>query len=221
MEPSKEERELALSLVRQLQTGPAQKWLPDKMYFAQYDSAVEWAKECIEDDGSVPHTFYLHGKEKNGDKWTLMPVMLADWPPPDGKKYEAMQGLGVMFTEKLPDYLLYNVVHVSESWIANYAPEDRDPDGDPRYLRKGIPTPEQRDDRIECLTVSATSKDLRITYENIEMIRDEDGKFKGWGRIFGKRYDPSSEADPREGADHLAMEVIRGYLAASLNVQEK
>lgn len=203
-------------MMRQMQRGPAQEWLPDKLYFEQYQTALDWAKGCIQKDGSVPHTWYLWGREKNGDKWAMMPIILADWPPPKGRsKYEAMQGLGAMFVDKLPDHYLYNVIHISESWIANYAEEDNDPDGDPRYLRKGVPPPSERKDKIECLTVSATTKEMRITYENIEMIRDTDGNFEKWGRTIGIRYDPKQEIDPQRNADHLAIEVIKGYLAAS------
>lgn len=82
MELNKEQMAQALELLGKLQSGPAQKWLPDEKYFAQFNSALDWAKKCIQDDGSAPHTFYLWGRQREGEEWIMQPIMFGDWPPP-------------------------------------------------------------------------------------------------------------------------------------------
>lgn len=210
----------AIPLLRMLQQGPAQGWLTNEKYFELFDSAVDWAKKCIEDDGSAPHVFYLHGRHvDNKDDWIMLPVMFGDWPPPDGKKYDAMQGLGVMFTENHPDHMLMEVVHVSESWLAEYAPEDVLKNS--AYLPKGIPYPSARDDKIECITISANTMDQRMSAQHLEIVRDAKGDFAKWGRVLGKRYDPKDTSDPRDQIDYLSLNIYMGYFAASKRTKKR
>jgi hypothetical protein len=213
MEPSSEQLAQATKLLRMMAAGPGQEFITDEQYFKHYDSAVDWAKKCIEDDGSCPHVFNMWGHHKTKpDDWILQPVMMGDWPPPEGKKFQAMQGLGVKFVQENPDYRLVNVVHISEGWAAHYRPEDAP---DRVHLRKGLQTPSQREDKVEILIVTGLSMDMRYSGSQIEMRRDDADNFIGWGEDRGTRYDPKDVSDPRDNIDLLSLNIIMGYLAAS------
>ncbi len=211
------ERRAALALLKILQQGTAQDWLTDDEYFEQLEKREEIAKGEIQSGGNAQHVFTLIGRHRKTKQFGIMPCLMADWPPEGMSKYEAMQGLGIMFAEKMPDFMLVAVAHVSEGWLAQY-PTDIGMKAP--YLPEGVPTPSQRKDRVEVLMVTLTSIDQRMSYSHTEILRDDDGKFAGWGREWAHLYDRDEPInDPKQQADYLALNIFMGYFAAGVPVQ--
>lgn len=210
----------AIAMLETVQRTLGQKFLSDAELAEQFQSALETAKQNMERDGYVTMVFLAHLRHRETDEWILIPIMFADWPPPDGKKYEVMFGLGAKLAQENPDYMLMNVVQIAEAWMAQYHEEDVDPNSP--YMRKGIPTPSEKDDRVECVIVDACSMDQRKSSAFLPFDRDADDNFKDWREDQQLNlYKPGQPYDPEGPRNWLMMQMYMGNLAATKKRREQ
>ena len=210
------EQKAAMKIGHQIGQG----FVSDDQFHKRFKKLVQTAKETFERDGYHSHMMIGYLRNEATQKMVIVPAMFADWPPPDGRKFEAMQGLGVKLAGNHPGHTLIMVAHISEGWMAKYKPEEITEDG---HLRKAAPQASQRPDRIEVLTISLTTQDLRQSSTNPAIFRDEAGKFKRWGKkhLMENIYDPDYDFHPMAEGDQLAFNVIGGYIRARASERGK
>lgn len=189
----------------------AQRFMPDAEFAERYQQCVDSAKAYFAEHGEHLHTFNAHLREHETSNWTIVPMVMLDWPPPQGKKEMTLMGLGLKLCEEYPGHALLLIEHISEAWVANYELDDV---AGPNNLKAGKPTPSQRPDKLEILTISLTTIDCRQSFTNPVIIRDDAGKFKEWGNPkLEDIYDPTAELEhmPTDSGDLLPYAIMRGY----------
>lgn len=205
-------KEVAKQL-KMLQQVWAQKYLSDEGFTKHFLDAKDFAKKTFEEKSEVTMMFIAHLYHPDTDEWTMAPIMFADWPPPGGRKYDAMFGLGAEIADRFPDHMMMAVVQVSEAWMVQY-PKDTTDMRDGPYLPEGTPMPSEHPDRIEALIIDGCTMDQRKSFCSIQIKRDENEKFTGWGEETQKLYDPE-KSEPLEGmTNFLTMQMFRGNLGA-------
>lgn len=185
-----------------------QNFITDEDFTARYLKSIEIAKLTFERDGYHSHMMiaYLH-HNKTGEP-VVIPAMFADWPPPDGKKEETLMGIGIKFAEDAPDCTLETITHISEGYMTSQE----------SLAASGKDNINDMDDadRIEVLTISLTSQDLRQSYCSLQIIRKPDETFSRWGDKpeLEELYNPDSDIHPLATGDFLPHAVIKGYMLA-------
>jgi hypothetical protein len=151
--------------------------------------------------------FGLYGHNVETNEWTMMPVMFADWPPPEPlTKEQAMIGIGAQFVDTNPGFVLVAVSHMSEMWLVKQDPDEYDPNV----------VPSTHKDRIEGVMAHIMTIDQRSCYYQAKIIRDEKGKFE---RLETTIDHPYEEGDNTESSnmgyrDFLSTNIFKGYLMA-------
>lgn len=186
--------------------GAGQQWLSDEDFSQQFERGRKMAREGVAD--GLMMQFWLYGRnyepDKTGDdKWALMPVLLADWPPEGIEKGDAMKALGVMYAEKFPDFMLVNVVQMSEAWQV-----DRDkaqPEEDDHIA------PSESPNKVEVVMVDAMSLDRRQSWWSAKIERAADEKVTGLKTLKEVIYNPAKPKDPRDMRAYLIEAIFTGY----------
>lgn len=187
-----------------------QKYLADD----EFNTIFENGQRILEEEGEAGVTmfFMLHGYNPETEKRCVMPVMFADWPPPeeiDGVEFGkrgALFGIGATFTDKFPGYMLVAIMHVSEAWMVQ---RDKDSPEEDKHV-----APSKSPDKIEIGFVHAVSLDRRVSYRYNKLIRDEAGKFVRWEKFNESIHDPKNPSKPGEADDMLTNYIFEGYMRA-------
>lgn len=206
------DREQAIKALEQLQQTMGQQFLPDDEFADQFKSAWNNAKMLMERDNYLDMVFLAHMRHREKAEWTLVPMLMADWPPPDDMKYEVMFGLGAKLADQFPDHMLMSVVQISEAWMAEYANEDVIEDSP--YLPKGIPMPSQRQDKVECVIIDGCTMDQRKCSVNMPFTRKPNGTFEAWGKERINLHKPGQKFDLNSPRNFLVEQMFMGNLAA-------
>jgi hypothetical protein len=208
-------------IMKMVQRGPAQKYISDKRLHEIYEHAKQFAMEVEEKENEVDMMFiaHMHRREATDvskEEWLEIPIMFADWPPPDNQKYEVLQGLGIRLATEFEEYMLVCMVQISEGWMATYHEEDG---AEAPYLPKGATMPSERPDKIEILLIDACTVDQRKDSTMIPIIRNASGKFATWGAPVEHLYDPDDDGEI--GAEnYLVMNIFKGSTGAAVAKKE-
>lgn len=186
--------------------GAGQRFLSDDEFSQQFERGRKMARDSVAD--GITMQFWLYGRNYDPDitgvdRWALMPILLADWPPEGMEKDDAMKALGVMYADKFPDFMLVNVVQLSEAWMVerkNTVPkEDMDL------------APSKDSNRIEVAMVNAMSLDRRQSWWTAKIERAKDESFAGLKTLKEEIYNPAKPKDPRDLRAFLIEAIFTGY----------
>lgn len=175
-------KQLAKHLYKLQRSEESQSRLSDTEFKRLFDEALEQASNAFVNDSKhqIGNVFLLYSRPYDStgddpDSWQVNHVSFAEWPPAQGKQ-RAMINIGMNFAKEHPDRMLLQIIHISEAWGAQYHEEDTNPD-DPVMLRENIPSPSQRDDKVEIIIAAALSMDHRLAVQTKEIVRDKSGSF--------------------------------------------
>jgi len=185
-----------------------QKYLTNEKFAELFEEGQKIIENETQEEISM--FFMLYGRSYNSgeEKWTVMPVMFADWPPPeeiDGHKFGksgAMKAVGASFADKFPDYMLVCITHISEAWMVE-RPKDSTDDM----------APSEDPNRIEVAFVHALSMDRRTSWRSNKILRDEAGNRTGYEVLREDIFDPENPLTPdKTNQDYLSNAIFEGYM---------
>lgn len=205
--------------LKKVQQTIAQDYISDSEFLERFKHAKEFAMNKEEKSGEVSMMFIAHMHKRvrakaDKDEWVEIPIVLAGWDDPKDK-YEIMRGLGAKLANEFQDYMLVCVVQISEGWMATYTAEDHQ---DGPYLKDGVPTPSQRDDKMEVLLIDACTVDQRKSSAFIPIVRKSNGEFGTWGAERESLYDPKGKDVERE--NFLILNIFMGSTTAGVELMK-